>query len=205
MKYDIIHEFVSISSQTAKHRIILLHGWGADAEDLLPIGNGIIEISKVEFEVISLRAPCKHPDNSGRQWYGLYPPNWNEAENQVNRLLQSLRKLDTSKIPLKKTILLGFSQGAAMAVNVGCQLDIGLIVSCSGYPHPNWQAEKKCPPILIRHGLMDEVVPISASKNIYQEIKNISENFCELKQFNGYHQIDTNLIHDINLKIQEIF
>ena len=35
MKYDINHEFVSISSQTATHRIILIHGWGADADDLL--------------------------------------------------------------------------------------------------------------------------------------------------------------------------
>ena len=54
MKYDINHEFVSISSQSAKHRIILIHGWGADANDLLSIGQEIIEISKVDFEVISL-------------------------------------------------------------------------------------------------------------------------------------------------------
>ena len=170
MKYDINHEYVSISSQTAKHRIILIHGWGADADDLLPIGNEIIEISKVDFEVLSLRAPGLHPYNTGRQWYGLYPPDWNEAETQVNKLLISLMALDTYKIPLKKTILLGFSQGGAMAIDVGCQLDLGLIVSCSGYPHPNWQPELKCPPLLISHGLMDDVVPISASKFIFSII-----------------------------------
>ena len=205
MKYDINHEYVSISSQTAKHRIILIHGWGADADDLLQIGNQIIEISKVDFEVLSLRAPGFHPNNTGRQWYGLYPPNWDEANEEVNQLLLSLRKLDTCKIPLKKTILLGFSQGGAMAIDVGCQLDIGLIVSCSGYPHPNWKPEKKYPPILISHGLMDEVVPISASKNIYQKVKSISKNFCSLNEFDGYHQIDPNLIHKINLKIKEMF
>ena len=43
MKYDIDHEFVSISSQTATHRIILIHGWGADADDLLTIGKEIKE------------------------------------------------------------------------------------------------------------------------------------------------------------------
>ena len=159
MKYDINHEYVSISSQTAKHRIILIHGWGADANDLLPIGKEIIEISKVDFEVLSLRAPSLHPNNTGRQWYGLYPPDWNKAEDEVNQLLLSLKKLDTCNIPLKKTLLLGFSQGGAMAIDVGCQLDIGLIVSCSGYPHPNWKPQKKCPPIIISHGLMDEIVP----------------------------------------------
>tara|TARA_B100000902_G_scaffold365735_1_gene386926 strand:- start:367 stop:984 length:618 start_codon:yes stop_codon:yes gene_type:complete len=205
MKYDINHEFVSISSQTANHRIILLHGWGADSDDLLPIGKEIIEISQVDFEIISLRAPSMHPDNHGRQWYGLYPPNWKEAENEVNNLLISLRKFDTFNIPLKKTILLGFSQGGAMAIDVGCKLDFGLIVSCSGYPHPKWEPDQKCPPILISHGLMDDVVPLSASKNIYQKIKTISRNSCELNQFDGYHQIDTNLIHHINLKIKEIF
>ena len=205
MKYDIIHEFVSISSQTAKHRIIFIHGWGADADDLLSIGKHIKDTSKFDFEVISLRAPSFHPNNTGRQWYSLYPPNWNEAENEVNKLLLSLRKLDTYKIPLKKTILMGFSQGGAMAIDVGCQLDIGLIVSCSGYPHPNWKPKKNCPPVLISHGLMDEVVPISASKNIYKKIKNISQKSCELKEFYGYHQIDPNLVHYINLKIKELF
>ena len=205
MKYDINHEFVSISSQTAKHRIILIHGWGADADDLLPIGKDIINMSKVDFEVISLRAPSLHPNNIGRQWYGLYPPDWNEAEHEVNKLLLSLKKLNTCKIPLKKTILLGFSQGGAMAIDVGCQLDIGLIVCCSGYPHPNWKPEKECPPILITHGLNDAVVPISASKNIYQKIKNISKNSCEFYEFDGNHQIDLNLAHKINLKIKELF
>lgn len=205
MKYDINHEYVSISSQTARHRIILIHGWGADADDLLPIGKEINEISEVDFEVLSLRAPNLHPNNTGRQWYGLYPPDWNKADDEVNQLLISLRKLDTYNIPLKKTILLGFSQGGAMAIDVGSQLDIGLIVSCSGYPHPSWKPEEKYPPMLISHGLKDEVVPISASINILKQIKSVSKNFCELDEFDGYHQIDPNLIHSINLKIKELF
>ena len=48
MKYAINHEFVSISSQTATHRIILIHGWGADADDLLTIGKEITE--KINFD-----------------------------------------------------------------------------------------------------------------------------------------------------------
>ena len=52
---------------------------------------------------------------------------------------------------------------------------------------------------------MDEVVPISASKNIYQKIKSISKNICELNEFDGYHQIDPNLIIYINSIIKELF
>ena len=205
MKYEINHEFVSISSQTARHRIILIHGWGADADDLLPLGREIIEKTEVDFEVISLRAPSFHPNSPGRQWYGLYPHDWNGAEDEVNNLLISLKNFDTDKIPLKKTILLGFSQGAAMAIDAGCKLDLGLIVSCSGYPHPSWDPDKKCPPMIVSHGLNDDVVPFEASRKIYEKVRGISLNFCELIEFNGYHQIDLNLTNIINLKIKDIF
>ncbi len=205
MKYVIDHGFVSISSQTATHRIVLIHGWGADSDDLLPLGKEITEKTNFDFEVISLRAPRLHPSGQGRQWYGLYPHNWNEAEIEVNKLLITLKKFDTNQIPLTKTILLGFSQGAAMAIDVGFKLNLGLIVACSGYPHPTWFPGIKCPPLIISHGLNDDVVPIEASRIIYEKVKNKSSNFCELLEFDGFHQIDSNLIDLISSKMSNIF
>ena len=168
MKYAINHEFVSISSQTATHRIILMHGWGADSDDLLTFGKEMNEKINLDFEVISLRAPGIHPSGQGRQWYGLYPHDWNGAEVEVNKLLVTLKKFDTDQIPLRKTILLGFSQGAAMAIDAGFKLNFGLIVACSGYPHPNWDPGEKFSPLIISHGLFDDVVPIDASRTIYE-------------------------------------
>jgi len=43
MKYAINLEFVSITSQTATHRIFLMHGWGADSDDLLGFGKEMTE------------------------------------------------------------------------------------------------------------------------------------------------------------------
>jgi len=174
MKYDINHEFVSITSQTATHRIILIHGWGADSDDLLTFGKEMTEKINLDFELISLRAPGLHPSGQGRQWYRLYPHDWYGAEVEVNKLLVTLKKFDTNQIPLRKTILLGFSQGAAMAIDAGFKLNFGLIVSCSGYPHPKWAPGEKCPPLIISHGLFDDVVPIIASRTIYEKVKNKS-------------------------------
>ena len=205
MKYDIDHEFVSISSQTATHRIILMHGWGADADDLLMLGKEITEKIDLDFEVISLRAPGLHPSGCGRQWYGLYPHDWNGAEVEVKKLLGTLKKFDTDLISLRKTILLGFSQGAAMAIDAGFKLNFGLIVACSGYSHPSWAPGEKSPPMIISHGLLDDVVPIDASRIIYEKVKSKSSKFCELLEFDGFHQIDSNLSDFISLKISNIF
>jgi len=205
MNYKIKHEFVSISSQDPTHRIILIHGWGADADDLLFIGKEIKEKTDINFEIISLRAPDSHPSNNGRQWYGLYPHDWNKADYEVSELLQTLKKFDTNQIPLKKTILLGFSQGAAMAIDAGCILDLGLLVSCSGYPHPNWQPLKNCPPMIISHGRMDQVVPIHASRKIYEEVNKVSLNSCNIFEFDGSHQISCDLINIIVLEIKRLF
>ena len=199
------HEFVSMSSQTATHRIILMHGWGADADDLLKLGKEISEKINLDFEVISLRAPGIHPSGQGRQWYGLYPHDWKGAEIEVNKLLLTLKKFDTDKVSLRNTILLGFSQGAAMAIDVGFQLNLGLIVACSGYPHPTWLPGEKCPPLIISHGLFDNVVPIDASRIIYEKVKSKSSKFCELIEFDGFHQIDSNLIDFISSNICNIF
>ena len=205
MKYDINHEFVSISSQTATHRIILIHGWGADADDLLILGKDIADKTNFDFEVISLRAPGLHPSGQGRQWYRLYPHDWSGAEVEVKKLISTLKKFDTDQISLKKTILLGFSQGAAMAIDAGFKLNFGLIVACSGYPHPKWVPGEKCPPLIISHGLFDDVVPISASRIIYEKIKTKSSQYCEFLEFDGLHQIDSNLINFISSNMSNIF
>ncbi len=205
MKYDIHHEFVSISSQTATHRIILIHGWGADSDDLLMLGKEMAKKINLDCEVISLRAPGIHPSGQGRQWYGLYPHDWNGAQVEVNKLLVTLKKFDTDQIPLSKTILLGFSQGAAMAIDVGCNLNLGLIVACSGYPHPNWEPKEEYPPLIISHGLFDEVVPLNASRTIYEKVKGKSSKFCRLLEFEGSHQIDSNLIDFIGSNVSNIF
>ena len=204
MKSLMHHEYVSIGSQNSSHRIILLHGWGADADDLLPIGKSIICNSCFEFELISLKAPNFRPNDMGRQWYSLFPPDWNEAEIAVNKLLDTLKVFDETKISLKKTVLLGFSQGGAMALDTGLRLNIGLVISCSGYSHPKWDPVKNNP-VLLSHGLHDEVVPINASREILKRLENEKNLNNELHEYNCSHTIHPDFIEVVRLKIKEIF
>ena len=198
------HEYVSIGSQNSSHRIILLHGWGADADDLLPVGKSIIHNSCFDFELISLAAPSFRPNDMGRQWYSLFPPDWNEAEIAVAKLLDTLNAFDKTKISLKKTVLLGFSQGGAMAIDAGLSLDLGLVISCSGYSHPKWDPIKYNP-VLLSHGLQDDVVPVKASREILKRLGNEANVNNELHEYNCSHTIHPDFIDVIRLKIKELF
>ena len=204
MKSLMHHEYVSIGSQNSSHRIILLHGWGADADDLLPVGKSIIHNSCFDFELISLAAPSFRPNDMGRQWYSLFPPDWNEAEIAVAKLLDTLNAFDKTKISLKKTVLLGFSQGGAMAIDAGLSLDLGLVISCSGYSHPKWDPIKYNP-VLLSHGLQDDVVPVKASREILKRLRNESNVNNELHEYNCSHTIHPDFIDVIRLKIKELF
>ena len=204
MKSLMHHEYVSIGSHNSSHRIILLHGWGADADDLIPIGKAIINNSYYEFELISLKAPTLRSNDMGRQWYSLFPPDWNEAEVAVDKLLITLNAFNETKISLKKTVLLGFSQGGAMAIAAGLSLDLGLVISCSGYSHPKWDPIKNNP-VLLSHGLQDEVVPVVASREISKRLGNVANLKSELHEYDCSHTIHPDFIEVVRLKIKELF
>tara|TARA_B100000965_G_scaffold167371_1_gene139581 strand:+ start:2425 stop:3030 length:606 start_codon:yes stop_codon:yes gene_type:complete len=199
------HEYVSIGNQSATHRIILLHGWGADADDLLPLANLIIKDSDLDYEIISLRAPNINPDNNSRQWYGLFPAKWDEAKKEVEKLRETLEVFSKDRISFANTILLGFSQGAAMAIDAGIKFDLALIIACSGYSHPGWNPPKNFPRVLLSHGLRDEIVPPIKSREIYEKLQKAEKSNCELIEFEGNHEIDISVINLIQKKINLIF
>ena len=204
MKYLRNHEYVSIGSHNSSHRIILLHGWGADQDDLLPVGKSIISNLCIDFELISLKAPTSRLNGMGRQWYSLFPPNWDEAKIAVDKLLDTLRAFDQTKISLKKTVLLGFSQGGAMALDAGLRLDLGLVISCSGYSHPKWNPVKNNP-VLLSHGFQDDIVPVSASREISKRLGLAANLNYELHEYNCSHTIHQDFIEVIRLKIKNLF
>jgi len=182
-----------LGPEQASERLVLLHGWGADADDLLDLGELLVE---PEVSVVALRAPEPHPYGSGRQWYGLQPIDWEALPAARAALRSRLEQLGAS-VPLERTVLLGFSQGAAMALDVGCSLPLAGIVACSGYPHEGWQAPVQRPPVLLSHGREDPVVPYAASEALLRELIDGAEaagGAVKLLPFNGGHGIDPELL-----------
>ncbi len=176
----------------ADRRLVLLHGWGADADDLLDLATLLVEPS---VGVVALRAPLPHPGGSGRQWYDLQQPDWPDLPAARDGLRHRLAAL-AAETPLEQTVLLGFSQGAAMALDVATT-DTGLplagLISCSGYPHPGWRPGSELHHrILLTHGRQDPVVPHAASEALQEQLNQVGMD-AELISFTGGHTIDESL------------
>ena len=197
-------ELISLNSESATNRLILLHGWGADAHDLMPVGKLLTDGLKDRFEIISLSAPHPHPSGSGRQWYPLYPHEWEQVPNAVLDLEKRLNNLCTNQIPLDKTLLLGFSQGGAIALDLATRIKFQGVFALSSYPHPDWEPIKNMPPMYLCHGEMDEVVPKAASEKSLDILlkKGIKS---ELYFFDGGHEINNDLINYCRRKIEKQF
>ena len=199
-----MNELISLNSESATNRLVLLHGWGADAEDLMPVGKLLTEGFQDRFEIVSLSAPQHHPSGNGRQWYPLYPHEWEQVPNAIVDLERRLNNLCFKKIPLDKTLLLGFSQGGAMALELASRNKFEGVFALSSYPHPEWQPLKYMGPIFICHGNMDQVVPKEASQKSFDILmKNGIKS--DLYFFDGGHEINHDLIEYCRKIIKQKF
>ena len=184
-----VGEALQSGPKAAAKRLVLLHGWGADADDLLELGR---QLCGERRQLVALRAPQPHPGGSGRQWYDLQNPNWPDLPQARLALRARLEALGRS-LPLEQTVLLGFSQGAAMALDVGSDLALAGIVCCSGYPHPGWQAKPAMAQVLLTHGKNDPVVPYAASEELLRLLR-LQQARVELIGTAGQHGIDAELL-----------
>ena len=197
-------ELLILNSEFATNRLVLLHGWGADANDLIPLGKLLTEGLKNRFEIVSLSAPQPHPSGLGRQWYPLYPHEWEQVPNAVLDLEKRLNNLCFKEIPLQKTLLLGFSQGGAMALELATRNKFEGVFALSSYPHPEWKPLKDMPPIFLCHGYLDQVVPKEASQKSFDMLsKNRFKS--ELYFFDGGHEITNDLVEYCRGKIKQQF
>lgn len=103
---------------------------------------------------------------TGKAWYNLERQDYNGLAESRQILTDWLKSLEsTTGVPLSRTILCGFSQGAAMTMDVGLTLPLAGLICLSGYLHPNPQlvAGKISTPVLIIHGRQDYMVPLRAA------------------------------------------
>ena len=156
-------------TETPTHAVVLLHGWGANARDLASLAP-YLNFPQVKF--IFPNAPHPHPfSTEGRMWYDLETQeHLAETRLELKQWIQDLPK--QLNLPTQNIILGGFSQGGAMTLDVGHDLNLAGLLCLSGYLHPQIQfSPQQAKPILIIHGTQDPVVPIQAAQMIQAQLR----------------------------------
>lgn len=152
--------------------VILLHGYGANGEDLLDLGREW----QADFPNTVFIAPDA-PDGCemspmGFQWFSLVDWTPVAMDNGAKRAAPALNafideQLAAYKIPDEKLVLCGFSQGTMMALYIALRRaqKIAGVLGYSGalLCADEWpQIPLQKPDVCLVHGIADNVVPVAA-------------------------------------------
>jgi len=186
--------------------VVLMHGIGADAFVLLPLAKfWSTKLNTTQF--YSLYAPSLYTLGTfGRQWFGLEDRDQTRILTEIDQIKPMIvnfleKKLHNNKLTFENLVLVGFSQGTMVALNIGLSINKkikgilgysgGIILTKSGKIMINSK-----PNICLIHGIDDDIVPkkmMEKSKIILKENNFLVET----------HLIQ-NLGHSINSQGMEI-
>lgn len=182
-----------------KPLLVLLHGIGADENDLLPLARYL----DPRLHVVSLRAPRDYV--VGYAWFpiefradGSVIPDVAGARDALARLTRWIEdapeRLGTDPA---RTILLGFSQGAMMSLGVLSTAPERLagVVALSGrfapalFPATAPDGAIARVPLLVAHGTLDDVLPIEHGRGVRDAFAARTADFT-YREFPVGHGID---------------
>ena len=153
---------------------ILLHGLGADGNDLIALAPLLAELMPTaRFIAPDAPEPCDMAP-IGYQWFSLQDPSQEAMETGARRAARDAgafidEMLDGLGLTPDRLVLAGFSQGAMTALYMGLRRETvpRAIVSFSGaLIAPEMLAgEIRCrPPVCLIHGEADTLVPVMSSR-----------------------------------------
>lgn len=161
----------------AKQLVVFLHGYGADGNDLIAIGEQWRDLLPgTAFVAPHAPEPCAQAP-VGRQWFPLSLrdekelwPGVSGAQPALDQFLDA--ELARYGLSDERLALVGFSQGTMLALHVGLRRKrapaaiLGYSGLLAGPEHlANAQAKDAKgahPPILLAHGDQDDVIPVEA-------------------------------------------
>ena len=161
------------SGEAPEMLCILLHGLGADGNDLIALAPLMAELlPTARFIAPNAPEPCDMAP-MGYQWFSLQDPSQAAMEEGVRLAARDANAfIDEMLAGLDLTpdrlVLVGFSQGAMTALHLGLRREVPprAIVSFSGaLIAPEMLAhEIRCrPPVCVIHGQQDELVPVMSA------------------------------------------
>ncbi len=161
--------------------VVLIHGYGADGEDLLSLGKTWSSILPHTLFVAPHGPVVCEMNPSGNQWFSL--KDWNPARilKELQTLTPSFNSyldglLKTHGLPPEKLALVGFSQGAILALHIALHRPkcAGVVAYSGAFVDDPTELKVANPPILLIHGMEDQVLLASFSQKAEERLKSLS-------------------------------
>ncbi len=157
---------------TPRCLVILVHGYGADGNDLIALGKEWQHlIPDAAFAAPHAPEPCGG-GGPGYQWFELTMRDPHELWHGVSKAGPGLdafidRECERYALPAGRVALVGFSQGTMMSLHVGLRRAeapaaiLGYSGALAGPEHLKGEVRAR-PPVLLIHGDRDELIPYQA-------------------------------------------
>ena len=177
--------------------VVVLHGLGDSKNGWKPVAG---ELDLPDTGWIFVQAPDAYYD--GWSWFDLRLPDPRPDLSTVHRSRTMLRELlaqleKERGIPCERIVLMGFSQGCLMALNLALAHErrfVG-VIGISG-----WIAEMEIYPggfgvaavhqqVLMTHGVADQVIPIQVTRPQVKRLQGLGLEL-EWKEYRKAHHID---------------
>ncbi|HJL84553.1 MAG TPA: dienelactone hydrolase family protein [Candidatus Marinimicrobia bacterium] len=196
----------------AKGALIVLHGWGANQHDLVPFVQNLGLKGTHSFFPDGL-FDVPGTGGVGRGWFS-FPLNENsERERMKSRemLFSLVNDVQKKGFTPKEIVLVGFSQGAGMCLDVMLHLKtpIGAVVALSGFLMDGEKVKSRedLPtetPIFAAHGLYDPILPLKQSKETLHTLKESGFSLT-WKEYPIAHEISYDETGDICVFLKNVF
>src|SRR5579872_6016878 len=146
--------------------VFLLHGRGADANDLADLTP---LIGDYRFVLPNAPEPFEPAPGFrfGFTWFEGWPAERNSILRSRSLLLEFMDQIaERYPSPPGKVVLSGFSQGGLMSLDAGfrTRLQLAGIVVMSGALYEEDLPDFKALPVLIVHGTEDDMIPVLAAR-----------------------------------------
>lgn len=193
--------------ENEKNVVLLLHGFGADAQDLFPLADYLDP--REEWTFVVPNAPLEVPIGPGWTGLGWFPISLRDLEVGVDFTQVRPPGLDASREAVsqlifelnpERLVLGGFSQGAMIATEVALSQseDVEALVLYSGVmlDERGWTAKApalKGKKLLQSHGSGDPVLPQAAGRRLFDMLKKAGME-GEFISFPGGHEIPAQVL-----------
>lgn len=175
--------------------LVLLHGYGANAQDLLGLRDAVApDRTAIAIEAPIDLGPMGMP--GGFAWFHIMPDESGELRYDLPGAIEAAAMLQDA-VPaavqacggrIEDTVVMGFSQGAMLghALLLDAKIPMQGLAACSGRMVPELFGSDAPPPadtpVFLSHGTLDELIPFSSGQAIatfYNEHTETNVTWCE--------------------------